>query len=168
MLRLKLEKTVYSPIQETIEYTVNDSKKLWIIHQNAFIGIHKCNCDMARKRGLECQHLKFVYKTVAEHISHASNTLLWQLALERINPNAPSVSIVSTVKKSIGRKEYKEKDECPICYEELGPDIKATLWCQKQCGSSFHDRCLLNYFGNLPSHEKQRCPLCRADFTILS
>lgn len=165
MLRLKLEKTIYSPIHETIEYTVNDSKKLWVIHQNAFIGIHRCNCKQSHH--IDCQHLKFVYKIVAGNISETSNTMLWKLALERINPNAPLVSIVSTITKSIGRKEYKEKDECPICYEELGPNVKATLWCQKQCGTSFHDQCLLNYFGNLPSYEKQRCPLCRADFTIL-
>mmetsp|Transcript_21518 Transcript_21518/g.26398 ORF Transcript_21518/g.26398 Transcript_21518/m.26398 type:complete len:188 (+) Transcript_21518:348-911(+) len=58
----------------------------------------------------------------------------------------------------VNRKEI-EGNECPICFDNLGSDLKLLTFCQETCGANFHCECIKMWtkqHKNTPS-----CPTCR-------
>jgi hypothetical protein len=61
-----------------------------------------------------------------------------------------------------GQEDEKEKEECPICYEELGnPADDITL----SCHHTFHKRCMRSTCNAYRNRYSCLCPMCRKPLT---
>jgi len=57
------------------------------------------------------------------------------------------------------RRQEIEGNECPICFDDLGSDLKLLTFCQAVCGTNFHSECIKMWtrqHSNAPT-----CPACR-------
>lgn len=147
----------------TIRFEVQGTSSVYWVLLNLFRGIVSCDCPDFQRRKCKCKHMYFIQDRVLRAPSPETDdeVKLWRIANELLENRELLASVMPKPAVVVAQKPITTTDECPICYEEFGKE--ATLWCKKQCGTSFHKSCLLKFFKSGTNYSQQ-CPYCRAAF----
>ncbi len=143
--------------------------------------VPRCNCP-DHTRGHLCKHILFVllkvmrvpadspliYQTawidtelremfegMRDRFMHVSGGILASRGVQETYAKLKSGEAVPSV---TGVTRRTDDDDCPICFDTLGP-IADTTYCRSQCGANFHKNCIRHWLTQ--KKEKPSCPMCR-------
>lgn len=130
----------------------------------------RCTCPDHAVRNSTCKHILYVLfrilradnsQTTLQDVIQSVDTTP-QINQPRVCQSAVLTRIWDKYKtngKAWKEPRWEDKDECPICFDELKPESEYIHWCRLQCGKCLHRSC----YDAVAM--KTLCPCCRSKWT---
>lgn len=127
--------------------------------------ITSCTCPDHQK-GNECKHKVYAMHTVLK----APENLVYQLAylsseLREIFRGAPPIPTNTSSSNGTDGKRKPVEGECPICYQDYGPQKNELVWCKAACGQNIHKSCFAQWMA-AQEGTAVRCVFCRTPWEV--